>query len=559
MSKEANTKESKDFIRTIIAEDLANGKHETTVTRFPPEPNGFLHIGHAKALCLNFGLAEENAGTGAKCHLRFDDTNPVKEDTKYVESIQRDVKWLGFDWGDDLYFASDYFEYFYECAVSLIEKGLAYVDELSPEAMREGRGKVGMPGVDSPYRDRGVKENLALFKKMRDGEIGEGKAVLRAKIDMASPNMNMRDPAIYRVLHVEHHNTGDAWKIYPMYDFAHPLEDAKEKVTHSLCSLEFEDHRPLYNWVVENCPVPAVPRQIEFSRLNLSYTVMSKRKLLQLVEDGVVSGWDDPRMPTLSGMRRRGYTAAGVRSFIARGGVTKVNSVTDFAILEAEVRNDLNKIADRRMAVMEPLQVVIDNWDEAREEMMVCNNNPEDADAGTREVPLTKELYIEQDDFMEEPFKKYFRLGPERAVRLRGGYIIQYVSHEKDADGNVTAVHVDYIPDTVGQNAPEGVKCKAAIHWVSAKYAVDAEVRVYDRLFKVENPDAAEGGFMSCLNEDSFSLVEGAKLEPILADVAAGYVCQFERVGYFCTDSEDHGVDGKVVFNKTAGLRDNWK
>lgn len=558
MSKETSI-ESKDFIRTIIAEDLACGKHETTVTRFPPEPNGFLHIGHAKALCLNFGLAEENAGSGARCHLRFDDTNPVKEDRKYVESIQKDVKWLGFEWGENLYFASDYFEYFYDCAVSLIEKGLAYVDRQSPEEMREGRGKVGIPGVESSYRETSVEENLVLFKQMRDGVIGEGKAVLRAKIDMASPNMNLRDPAIYRVLHSDHHNTGDSWKIYPMYDFAHPLEDAKEEVTHSLCSLEFEDHRPLYNWVVEHCPVAAVPRQIEFSRLNLSYTVMSKRKLLQLVEDGVVSGWDDPRMPTLSGMRRRGYTAAGVKSFIARGGVTKVNSVTDFSILEAEVRNDLNKIADRRMAVMEPLKVVITNWDDAREEMMVCNNNPEDESAGTREVPLTKELYIEQDDFMEEPFKKYFRLGPERTVRLRGGYIIKYVSHENDTDGNVIEVQVEYIPDTIGKNAPEGIKCKAAIHWVSAKYAVDAEVRVYDRLFKEENPDAAEGGFMSCLNEDSFSVIEGAKLEPILGDVAAGYVCQFERVGYFCTDSEDHGRDGKVVFNKTAGLRDSWK
>jgi len=567
MSKQANnkstnaaeTKESKDFIRTIIAEDLASGKHETTVTRFPPEPNGFLHIGHAKALCLNFGLAEENAESGAKCHLRFDDTNPVKEDTKYVESIQADVKWLGFDWGDDLYFASDYFEYFYDCAVNLIEKGLAYVDRQSPEEMREGRGKVGIPGVESPFRETAVEENLALFKQMREGEIGEGEAVLRAKIDMASPNMNMRDPAIYRVLHSEHHNTGNAWKIYPMYDFAHPLEDAKEKVTHSLCSLEFEDHRPLYDWVVANCPVPAVPRQIEFSRLNLSYTVMSKRKLLQLVEDKIVSGWDDPRMPTLSGMRRRGYTAAGVRSFIARGGVTKVNSVTDFSILEAEIRNDLNKVADRRMAVMEPLKIVITNWDEAHEEMMVCNNNPEDETAGTREVPLTKELYIEQDDFMEEPPKKYFRLGPERAVRLRGGYIIKYVGHSADAEGKVSEVQVEYIPNTIGQNPPEGIKCKAAIHWVSAKHAVDAEVRVYDRLFKEENPDAAEGGFMSCLNEDSFSLIEGAKLEPILADVPAGYVCQFERIGYFCTDCVDHGKDGKIVFNKTAGLRDSWK
>ena len=558
MSKET-TKESKDFIRTIIADDLASGKHETTITRFPPEPNGFLHIGHAKALCLNFGLAEENAASGARCHLRFDDTNPVKEDTKYVESIKKDVKWLGFDWGENLYFASDYFEYFYDCAVSLIEKGLAYVDQQSPEEMRAGRGDVNHPGVNSPFRETSVDENLALFKKMRDGEIGEGEAVLRAKIDMASPNMNMRDPAIYRVLHTDHHNTGDVWKIYPMYDFAHPLEDAKEKVTHSLCSLEFEDHRPLYDWVVENCPVPAIPRQIEFSRLNLSYTVMSKRKLLQLVEDGVVSGWDDPRMPTLSGMRRRGYTPEAVKNFIARGGVTKVNSVTDFAILEAEVRNDLNKKVDRRMAVMEPLKVVITNWDEEREEQMICNNNPEDESAGTREVPLTKEFYIERDDFMEEPPKKYFRLGPDRAVRLRGGYIIKYVSHIHDEAGNVSEVMVEYIPDTIGQNAPEGIKCKAAIHWVSAKYAVDAEVRVYDRLFKDENPDAAEGGFMSVLNEDSLSVISGAKLEPSLAEVEAGYLCQFERIGYFCTDSVDHLAGEKIVFNKTAGLRDNWR
>ncbi len=554
MSKET-MKESRDFIRTIIAEDLASGKHETTVTRFPPEPNGYLHIGHAKALCLNFGLAEENAGSGARCHLRFDDTNPVKEDTRYVESIKEDVRWLGFDWGEDLYFASDYFDYFYDCAVSLIEQGLAYVDEQSAEEMRAGRGSVKEAGVNSPFRDRSVEENLVLFKRMRDGEVGEGMAVLRAKIDMASHNMNMRDPAIYRVLHVEHHHTGDRWKIYPMYDFAHPLEDAKEGITHSLCSLEFEDHRPLYDWVVAHCPVPAVPRQIEFSRLNLSYTVMSKRKLLQLVEDGVVSGWDDPRMPTLSGMRRRGYSAAGVRSFIGRGGVTKVNSVTDFSILEAEVRGDLNRIADRRMAVMDPLRVVIVNWDAGREEQMVCNNNPEDADAGTREVAMTREVFIERDDFMEDPPKKYFRLGPDRAVRLRGGYIVKYVGHSCDDGGSVSEVQVEYIPDTVGKNAPEGVKCKAAIHWVSAEYAVDAEVRVYDRLFKEENPDAAEGGFMSCLNEDSLSVVRGAKLEPILGGVSAGYVCQFERLGYFCADSEDHGVDGRLVFNKTAGLR----
>ena len=555
MSKE----NSKDFIRTIIAEDIANGKHETSITRFPPEPNGFLHIGHAKALCLNFGLAQENAGSGARCHLRFDDTNPVKEDTKYVESIQKDVKWLGFEYGENLFFASNYFEYFYDCAVHLIKSGLAYVDKQTPEEMREGRGKVGIPGKNSPFRETAVEENLELFAQMRNGDIGEGEAVLRAKIDMESPNMNMRDPAIYRVLHSHHHNTGDAWKIYPMYDFAHPLEDAKEMITHSLCSLEFEDHRPLYNWVVENCPTPAKPRQIEFSRLNISYTVMSKRKLLQLVEDGIVNGWDDPRMPTLSGMRRRGYTPEAIRSFIEKGGVTKVNSVTDFSVLEAEVRNDLNKTVDRRMAVIEPLKVVISNWDEDRVEHMICNNNPEDATAGTREVPLGKAFYIERDDFMEDPPKKYFRLGPERAVRLRGGYIIKYLSHSLDADGNVTEVQVEYIPDTIGQNAPEGIKCKAAIHWVSAAHAVDAEVRVYDRLFSEANPDAAEGGFLTCLNEDSLAVINGAKLEPILGNVEPGYRCQFERVGYFCTDSEDHVAGENNVFIRTAALRDSWK
>ncbi len=550
---------SKDFIRTIIAEDLANGKHKTIITRFPPEPNGFLHIGHAKALCLNFGLAEEYAGIGARCHLRFDDTNPVKEDTKYVESIQEDVKWLGFDWGENLFFASDYFDYFYDCAIALIKKGLAYVDQQTPEEMRQGRGDVRTPGKDSPYRDTSVDENLALFEKMRAGEISEGGAVLRAKIDMASPNMNMRDPAIYRILHAEHHNTGARWKIYPMYDFAHPLEDAKEEITHSLCSLEFEDHRPLYEWVVENCPTPATPRQIEFSRLNLSYTVMSKRKLLQLVEEGVVAGWDDPRMPTLSGMRRRGYAPDAIRSFIAKGGVTKVNSVTDFSILEQEVRGSLNKTVDRRMAVLDPLKVVITNWkSDEHVEQMICNNNPEDKAAGTREVPLGKEVFIERADFMEDPPKKYFRLGPDRAVRLRGGYILQYVGHTKDAEGNVIEVQVEYIPDTIGKNAPEGVKCKAAIHWVSAAHAVDAEVRLYDRLFSEESPDAAEGGFLTCLNPDSLRVIDRAKLEPALQGVEPGYRCQFERIGYFCADTTDHSPE-KMVFNRTAALRDSWK
>jgi len=551
--------ENKDFIRTIIAEDLANGKHATSITRFPPEPNGFLHIGHAKALCLNFGLAQENAASGARCHLRFDDTNPVKEDTKYVDSIKEDVAWLGFEWGEHLYFASDYFDYFYDCAVHLIKNGLAYVDKQSPDEMRAGRGKVGIPGSNSPFRDTAIDENLALFEQMKNGEIGEGEAVLRAKIDMSSPNMNMRDPAIYRVLHSDHHNTGDAWKMYPMYDFAHPLEDAKEEITHSLCSLEFEDHRPLYDWVVDNCPTPAKPRQIEFSRLNINYTVMSKRKLLQLVEEDVVNGWDDPRMPTLSGMRRRGYTPESIKNFIYKGGITKVNSITSFSTLENEVRNDLNQIADRRMAVIDPLKVVITNWpSDDHVEQMTCVNNPNDDSAGTRDVALGKEVYIEQDDFMEEPFKKYFRLGPDRYVRLKGGYIIKYVGHSKDDAGNVTEVQVEFIPDTIGQNAPEGIKCKAAIHWVNVADAVDAEVRVYDRLFSEENPDAAEDGFLSCLNPDSLEIISGVKLEPALADVPAGYKCQFERIGYFCTDSEDHS-SSNIVFNRTAALRDNWK
>lgn len=554
----SNSEEKKDFIREIIAEDLASGKHNTIITRFPPEPNGYLHIGHAKAICISFGIAEENAANGARCHLRFDDTNPIKEDTEYIESIKEDVSWLGYDWGENLYFASDYFSYFYDCAVHLIKEGKAYVDLQSVEEMREGRGKVNTPGQDSPFRDTSVEENLALFEKMKDGGFEVGAAVLRAKIYMASPNMNMRDPAIYRVLNVGHHNTGDVWKIYPMYDFAHPLEDAKEEITHSLCSLEFEDHRPLYEWVVENCPTASTPRQIEFSRLNLTYTVMSKRKLLHLVEEGLVTGWDDPRLPTLSGMRRRGYTPEAIKSFIKKVGVTKFNAITDVALLEFELRAHLNKIAQRRMAVLDPLKVVIDNWDGDSVEAMECQNNPEDAEAGTRLVPLGKEVYIERDDFMEDPPEKYFRLGPGRAVRLRGGYIIQYVSHAIDADGNVTEVHVEFIPGTVGQSPPEGVKCKAAIHWVSAAHAVDADVRLYDRLFTEENPDGCEDGYMSCFNENSFELKVNAKLEPSLEDVEPGTLFQFERIGYFCADSEEHIAGEKAVFNRTVGLRDSW-
>lgn len=555
----SNSEEKKDFIREIIAADLASGKHDSIVTRFPPEPNGYLHIGHAKALCISFGIAEENADTGSSCHLRFDDTNPVKEDVEYVDSIKQDVSWLGYNWGENLFFASDYFDFFYDCAVHLIKEGKAYVDLQSHEDMRAGRGNVTTPGVNSPFRDTTPEENLELFEKMKNGEFEAGAAVLRAKIDMEARNMNMRDPAIYRVLNVDHHNTGDAWKIYPMYDFAHPLEDAKEKITHSLCSLEFEDHRPLYDWVVANCPTPATPRQIEFSRLNLTYTVMSKRKLLELVEKELVNGWDDPRLPTLSGLRRRGYTPESIKTFCKKVGVTKFNGTTDVALLEFEVRAHLNKIAERRMSVLKPLKVIIDNWDGDTVLHVECKNNPENPDAGTRQVPLGKEVWIERDDFMEDPPKKYFRLGPERAVRLRGGYIVKYVSHDKDeATGEVTAVHVEFIPNTIGQNAPEGIKCKAAIHWVNVEHAVDAEVRLYDRLFTEENPDGCEGGFMESFNENSIEVVTNAKLEPTLGAATAGAVYQFERVGYFCADSEEHIAGEKAVFNRTVGLRDSW-
>jgi len=552
------SEEKKDFIREIIADDLAAGKHDEIITRFPPEPNGYLHIGHAKALCINFGIAEENQSSGGRCHLRFDDTNPVKEDVEYVESIKKDVQWLGFQWGEHLYFASDYFEYFYASAVGLIKKGLAYVDKQTLEEIRENRGNVKVPGTDSPYRETAIEDNLMLFKQMRDGEIGEGEAVLRAKIDMSSPNMNMRDPVIYRVLHAHHHNVGDAWKIYPMYDFAHPLEDAKECITHSLCSLEFEDHRPLYDWVVEHCDTPAAPRQIEFSRLNLTYTVMSKRKLLELVEDGSVAGWDDPRLPTLSGLRRRGYTPEAVRSFINKTGVTKFKGVTDVSLLEFEVRQHLNKVADRRMAVLDPLKVTLTNWEEGREEMMEAKNNPEDPDAGIREVPLTKSVYIERDDFMEEPPKKFFRLAPGASVRLRGGYIITCHNVVKNESGEITELLCEYIPDTIGQSAPEGVKCKAAIHWVSTKHALDANVRLYDRLFTEENPESQEENFKTFLNKNSLTYTL-AKVEPCLAGVDAGYTCQFERIGYFCTDIADHIKGEKLVFNRTVGLKDSWK
>ena len=559
MSK-ADKKEPTDFIREIIAKDLASGKHDTVITRFPPEPNGYLHIGHAKAICISFGIALENKATNARCHLRFDDTNPEKEETEYVESIKNDVRWLGFDWGDNLYFASDYFDFFYACAQHLINAGLAYVDEQSPEEMKKNRGDVVTPGTASPFRDRPAEESLTRFEEMKAGKHVDGSMVLRAKIDLSSSNMNMRDPVIYRIMHATHHNTGDQWCIYPMYDFAHPLEDAHEHITHSLCSLEFENHRPLYDWFVQNCPVPSVPRQIEFSRLNLSYTVMSKRKLLQLVEEGHVNGWDDPRLLTISGMRRRGYPPAAIRSFCHRGGVTKVNSVTDMAILESEIRDELNRTAQRRMAVLDPLKVVITNWPaDDHSELVEVPNNPADKEAGTRMVSLGKEIWIEREDFMEDPPKKFFRLGPGRSARLRGGYIITCTGFEKNEAGELTEIHCEFIPDTIGQDAPEGIKCRAAIHWVDAATAATAEVRLYDRLFSEENPDAAEGGFLSCLNPDSLTIIENAKLELSLSEADKGSRYQFERIGYFCADAIDHAPGERIVFNRTVALKDSWK
>ncbi|MBB5349834.1 glutaminyl-tRNA synthetase [Haloferula luteola] len=555
MSESSSSKSN--FIREIIAADLANGKHATTITRFPPEPNGYLHIGHAKAICLNFGIALENASSGAECHLRFDDTNPSKEEVEYVESIQSDVSWLGFDWGQHLYYASNYFEYFHDCAVALIEKGLAYVDQQTADEIKATRGNLTEPGTPSPWRDRPVAENLDVFARMRAGDFKEGEAVLRAKIDMAAPNVVMRDPVIYRVMHAHHHNTGDAWCIYPMYDFAHPLEDAKEHITHSLCTLEFEIHRPFYDWVIEHCPVPSQPRQIEFARLNLSYTVMSKRKLLQLVKEGHVGGWDDPRMPTISGLRRRGVPPQAIRNFCERIGITKFNGVTDVALLEFEIRDFLNKEAPRRMAVLDPVKLVITNYEEGRSEEVDVPNNPEKPEEGCRRVKLTREVWIERDDFMEDPPKKFFRLFPGGYVRLRGGYILHCTGFTKGPDGLVTEIHCEYLHDTIGKDAPEGVKCKAAIHWVSVEAGISAEVRLYDRLFTVPNPDGAEGGFVSVLNPDSLHTLR-AWVEPALAETAPEGIVQFERIGYFVADRKDHVPGAKPVFNRTVALRDSW-
>jgi glutaminyl-tRNA synthetase len=546
-----------DFVREIIAGDIATGKHATIITRFPPEPNGYLHIGHAKSICLNFGIAAENPQVAAKCHLRFDDTNPEKEEVEYVESIKTDVKWLGFDWGDDLYFASDYFQFFHDCAVHLIRDGKAYVEQQSAEEMRANRGNLTQPGIHSPYRDRPLQENLDLFARMRAGEFQEGACVLRAKIDMASPNLNLRDPVIYRILHAAHHNTGNAWCIYPMYDFAHPLEDALEHITHSLCTLEFENHRPLYDWFMDNCPVPSKPRQIEFARLSLSYTIMSKRKLLQLVQEGHVSGWDDPRLPTISGIRRRGYPAAAVRHFCKRIGITKFNGTTDVALLEFDVRDFLNTSSPRRMAVLEPLKVVLENWPAGTVEQVEIPNHPQNPDAGSRQVAITREIWIERDDFMEDPPKKFYRLGPGRHVRLRGAHIIRCTGYDKDADGKVCLIRAEVLPGSMGASTPEGVECRAAIHWVDATHGVDAEVRIYDRLFTVEDPDAAEGGFLTVINPASLTIIT-AQIEPGLAAVQPGFSCQFERVGYFVADDVDHQAGSKPVFNRTVALRDSW-
>jgi glutaminyl-tRNA synthetase len=549
-----NAPRPSNFIRDIILDDLNTNKYEGRVqTRFPPEPNGYLHIGHAKAICLDFGLADEFNG---HTNLRFDDTNPEKEETEYVESIMADVKWLGFHW-DGLFYASDYFDQLFEWAVKLIRDGKAYVDDLSAEEIRKHRGTLTEPGTDSPYRNRTVEENLDLFERMRKGEFPDGSRVLRAKIDMASPNLNMRDPVMYRILHADHHRTGNKWCIYPMYDYAHGQSDSLERVTHSMCTLEFEDHRPLYNWFIEQLGIfPS--QQIEFDRLNLTHTLLSKRKLLQLVQEKRVSGWDDPRMPTLSGIRRRGYTPEAIRNFCNSIGVSKTNGSIELAMLEHFVREDLNKRALRVMAVLRPLKVVIDNYPAAQSEEMDAINNPEDASAGSRKVPFSRVLYIEQDDFREEPPKGYFRLSPGREVRLRYAYFITCTSVVKNDAGEIIEVHCTYDPASRGGNSPDGRKVKSTIHWVSAEHAVDAEVRIYENLFSKENPSEVEDGqdVLSNLNPNSLEVISRAKIEPSMSNAEPGGRYQFERLGYFCVDPDSK--PGKPVFNRTVALKDAW-
>jgi len=558
MSNEPDNETPHDFVRDIVAVDVADGKFDQIITRFPPEPNGYLHIGHAKSICLNFGIALENNGA---CNLRFDDTNPVKEDTDYVESIQADVTWLIDGWADHVlsdkvFFASDYFEQLHDYAVELIKDGKAYVCDLAAEEWEEYRGVPEKPGKESPYRDRSVEENLDLFARMRAGEFADGEKTLRGRIDMASPNLHMRDPVLYRIRHEEHHHAGDKWCIYPMYDYTHCLSDSIEGITHSICTLEFEVHRPLYDWALDELPVPQPrPHQYEFARLNLTYTVMSKRKLLQLVDDNHVDGWDDPRMPTLAGLRRRGYTAASIRNFCRSVGVTKYNSLSDITLLENSIRNELNQTAQRRSAVLDPIEVIIDNYPKDQTEELEAVNNPEDESAGKRTVPFSGRLYIERADFMEDPPKKFFRLGPGREVRLRYAYFITCQSAEKDENGNIIRLHCTYDPETRGGNAPDGRKVKGTIHWVSAEHAVSAEVRLYDRLFHEEEPDA-QGDFLACFNKDSLKTIT-AQVEPALASSNPGDRYQFERNGYFFADPID-STQGKPVFNRIVSLRDTW-
>jgi len=546
----------RNFIESIIDEDIASGKHDGRVhTRFPPEPNGYLHIGHAKSICLNFGLADQFHGL---CNLRFDDTNPTKEDVEYVDSIKEDIRWLGFDWAEREYFASDYFEQLYDFAIQLINGGDAYVDSQTLEQIRAGRGTLTSPGTASPNRDRSVAENLDLFHRMRAGEFPDGAHVLRAKIDMAAANVNLRDPIIYRIRHATHHRTGDAWCIYPMYDFTHGQSDSIESITHSICTLEFENHRPLYDWFLEKLGIYH-PQQIEFARLNLTYTVMSKRKLLELVEHDLVSGWDDPRMPTICGLRRRGYTPESIRSFCQQVGITKFNSISDKTLLENSLRDDLNRRAQRRMAVLRPLKVVIENYPEDQSDELSAINNPEDESAGTRQVPFSRELYIERDDFMEDPPKKFFRLAPGREVRLRYAYLVTCTDVIKDASGNVVELRCTYDPETRGGSAPDGRRVKATLHWVSAQHAIEAEVRLYDHLFASEKPDDVDEGddWKQNLNPNSLQTLTGCRLEPSLADAVPGDLLQFERLGYFCVDSGD-AQPGRPVFNRTVSLRDEW-
>lgn len=548
---DANPDEPRDFIREQIRADLAAGLHDHVVTRFPPEPNGYLHIGHAKSICLNFGVAAE---LGGQCNLRFDDTNPAKEDQAYIDAIMEDVRWLGFDWGDNLHYTSDYFEQLYDWAVHLIGEGLAYVDDLSPEEMREYRGTLTEPGRESPWRNRSVEENLDLFARMRAGEFADGEKALRAKIDMASGNINLRDPVLYRIVREAHPRTGDTWCIYPMYDFAHGQSDALEHVTHSLCTLEFEDHRPLYDWLIDNLPTPSRPRQYEFSRLNLTHTVMSKRRLAELVAGGHVNGWSDPRLPTLSGLRRRGIPPEAIRDFIGRLGVTKSDGIVEMSYLENTVREHLNQTAERRMAVLDPLKVVIENYPEDGDDALDAVNNPNDDSAGSRKVAFAREIYVERNDFMEDPPRKFFRLGPGREVRLRYAYLVTCTDVVKNDAGEVIELRCTYDPDSRGGNAPDGRKVRGTIHWVSAEHAVNADVRLYDHLFTQEEPGSGDD-WLDGLNPDSLKTVQ-ALLEPSLADLPAGETVQFERLGYFCRDADS--TADRPVFNRTASLRDTW-